>query len=281
MSDYDVVDWISGEEATATVSFSPTEQDRIKAYLEQGGRMFISGSEIGYDLEGSGSAADISFYHNYFKADYITDDTQSYAISGIASGIFAGMTGLTFDNGTHGTYDVDYPDGIKPRGGSTNNMRYDGADYDSQGGAGIQYLGSFGESTALGGIVYLGVGFEAIYPENTRNSLMTVILDYLETSVDIDEPVNHPNAFKVSHAYPNPFNGSFVIDIDVPEANTVSISLFNLRGQLIKQIDQNVISGLNHVSMAGLANLNLGSGVYILRVENGSMVHSQTITYLK
>ncbi|MCF6239430.1 MAG: hypothetical protein L3J79_11595, partial [Candidatus Marinimicrobia bacterium] len=60
---------------------------------------------------------------------------------------------MTFDNGQHGSYDVDYPDGIKPYGGSVNNLRFEGSDYAELGGAGIQYMGNFGESTALGGLV--------------------------------------------------------------------------------------------------------------------------------
>ncbi|MCF6239429.1 MAG: glycosyl hydrolase family 18 protein [Candidatus Marinimicrobia bacterium] len=88
LADYTIVDWISGEEATATVSFSPGEQSRIMDYLEQGGRIFISGSEIGYDLEANGSNSDYNFYRNYFKADYIVDDAQSYATYGPANGIF-------------------------------------------------------------------------------------------------------------------------------------------------------------------------------------------------
>ncbi len=281
LSDYTIVDWISGEEATATVSFSTTEQARIKAYLEQGGRIFISGSEIGYDLEGAGSTGDINFYRNYFKADYISDDAQSYAVNGMASGIFSDLSGVAFDNGFHGTYDVDYPDGIKPYGGSLNNLRYEGSDYSSQGGAGIQYLGSFGESTALGGIVYLAVGFEAIYPESSRNAIMSAALDYLEISVDIEPPMQNPDDFQVSQAYPNPFNGDFAIDVHTSQPSDLTLHLYNLRGQLVKRLDQRVHSGANHITFTGLNHSNISSGVYILKVENGPQFYTQRITYLK
>ena len=281
LSEYAIVDWISGEEATLTVSFSPTEQAQIKAYLEQGGRLFISGSEIGWDLEASGSESDISFYQNYFKADYITDDAQSYTISGQAGGIFSDLTGVTFDDGSHGTYDVDYPDGIKPYGGSINNLRYDAVDYETQGGAGIQYIGSFGESTALGGIVYLGIGFETIYPESARSTMMSAILDYLEISVAVDTPTQHPDDFQVSQAYPNPFNGSITIDVNIPDANSLTLSLYTLRGQLVSRVEENVHAGSSHLTLAGLNNSNASSGVYILKVEHGTQFYTQRITYLK
>ncbi len=281
LSDYAIVDWISGEEASQSASFSPIEQIRIKDYLEQGGRIFISGSEIGWDLQASGSESDISFYQNYFKALYVSDDAQSYAISGQSGGIFSELTGVTFDDGLHGTYDVDYPDGIKPYGGSLNNLRYDGAVYETQGGAGIQYIGSFGESTALGGIVYLGVGFETIYPESVRNVVMSAVLDYLEISVSVDVPVLYPEDFQVSQVYPNPFNGSFAIDVNIPETSALTLSLYTLRGQLMRRVEQNVHAGSNHITFAGLNHSNVSSGAYILKVENGTQSYTQRITYLK
>ncbi|MEA3287102.1 MAG: glycosyl hydrolase family 18 protein [Candidatus Marinimicrobia bacterium] len=281
LTDYDVVDWISGEEATATVSFSPAEQSRIRDYLEQGGRLFISGSEIGYDLEANGSDNDLSFYRNYFKADYIVDNTQSYSTSGPANGIFAGLSGVAFDDGTHGTYDVDYPDGIKPFGGAVNNLRYEGADYAAQGGAGIQFMGNFGESTALGGVVYLGFGFETIYPEATRNIVMGRVLDFLEISVDIVSTAPIPNNFKVSRAFPNPFNGSFSFSVYSNERVEATISLFNLKGQLVHHLSQRLQVGENQLSVHVMDQKMLSSGVYVLQVASGTESHSQNITYLK
>ncbi len=281
LSDYAVVDWISGEEATATVSFSPAEQAKIMEYLEQGGRLFISGSEIGYDLEANGSSSDVNFYRDYFKADYITDDAHSYSINGTANGIFSGLSNVGFDNGFKGTYDVDYPDGIKPYGGSVSNLRYEGSDYTNQGGAGIQYKGNFGESTTLGGIVYLGVGFEAIYPESARNTIMGRVLNYLETMVSIDQESQLPQEFHVSSIYPNPFNGSFSFTINSTELTTFTISIFNLKGQLVQRFQRVVKVGDNHLSVSSLKDALFSSGVYVLQLSNGTQTFTQNITYLK
>ncbi|MCF7823771.1 MAG: T9SS type A sorting domain-containing protein [Candidatus Marinimicrobia bacterium] len=281
LADYSIVDWISGEEATATVSFSPTEQSLIKAYLEQGGRIFISGSEIGYDLDAYGNAEDKNFYHNYFKADYISDNTGSYSFSGMSTGIFSGMSGIRFDDGTQGSYNVDFPDGIKPTGGSLDNLHYDNVDYAISGGAGIQYIGSFGESNALGGVVYLGVGFEAIYPASARTAIMSAVLDFLETSVPVNPHIQQPAEFSVSQVYPNPFNGSFTVDIEISKPSELTFSLFNLKGQLLQQSKRTVGPGENHITLTGLQKANVSSGVYILKVEGGSYSYTQNMTYLK
>ncbi|NQV14531.1 T9SS type A sorting domain-containing protein [bacterium] len=281
LNDYDIVDWISGEEATANISFSPAEQTRIMDYLEQGGRLFISGSEIGYDLESQGSTSDLNFYRNYFKADYIVDGVNSYSVNGMANGIFSGLSEVAFDDGSHGSYDVDWPDGIKPYGGSLNNLRYVDVDYDSNGGAGIQYMGEFGESTALGGIVYLSVGFETIYPESARNTIMGRVLEYLETSVGIDPIPQNPNQFSVSKAYPNPFNGSFSIQVQSDEYATLKVKIFNLKGQLLEHVNQNVVPGANQLTITALSEASISSGLYILQVSKGTQIHTQNITYLK
>ena len=281
LSDYDMVDWISGEEASSTVSFSATEQNRIRDYLEQGGRIFISGSEIGYHLEDRGTASDLNFYRNYLKADYVSDDAQSYSMNGTSSGIFADLSGVSFDDGTQGTYDVDYPDGIKPFGGSSSNMHYNGTDYSVHGGAGIQYLGEFGESTALGGLVYLGVGFEAIYPESARNSIMEAVLSYLDTSLGTDAGLQNPADFQVSPAYPNPFNGAFSIDVKLRRSADLNIQLFNLRGQKVHEEVRSASPGLNHIALNDLTPSVLSSGTYVLRVEAQGYYRTQKITYLK
>ncbi|MFQ6612889.1 MAG: glycosyl hydrolase family 18 protein, partial [Fidelibacterota bacterium] len=52
--DYEIVDWILGEEGTATSTFTTAEQNLVQAYLQGGGKLFVSGSEIGYDLSDKG-----------------------------------------------------------------------------------------------------------------------------------------------------------------------------------------------------------------------------------
>ena len=138
---YQFVDWILGEEGTATSAFTGSEQNIVKAFLDSGRFLFVSGSEIGYDLAGQGSTSDDQFYTNYLKADYISDAAgEIYSGYGVNNSIFNGISNITFDNGTHGTYDVDWPDGIKPVGGASSCMKYGDVNYDSRGGMGIEYV---------------------------------------------------------------------------------------------------------------------------------------------
>ena len=281
LNEYDIVDWISGEESTINESLSTLEQDRIKLYLEGGGRFFISGSEIGWDLVARGDASDIAFYQDYLKSLYMVDDAGSYTMDGSSIGIFTGLSAITFDDGSHGTYDVDYPDGIKPVAGAVSNMTYAGANYSTQGGAGVQYRGTFGTSHATGSLVHLAVGLEAIYPEGSRTAVMGRVLDFFQETVHIGEDVITPSSFTVSAAYPNPFNGSVRIDIHSDKSMRIDLKIYNMAGQLIDHLDQELQTGENSVVLTTFARRSLSSGLYLLQVNGENHSQTQRITYVK
>jgi hypothetical protein len=201
LNDYAAVIWILGEESTENETFGEQEQLEVQTYLENGGKLFVTGSEIGWDLvqEGNeqndwdnGSPNDTPFYQDYLKATYVGDDAGAYTVSGVGGTIFDGLSGITFDDGSHGTYDVDYPDRIDSRDGSTVNLTYNGTSYK----AGVQYEGLFGSGTVPGKLVYLGFPFETIYPSSSRDSVMARVLEFfalpsdtvLQVIVDNDDP---------------------------------------------------------------------------------------------
>ena len=73
LNNYIFTDYILGEESTADETFSDSEQDVMENYLQQGGRLFVSGSEIAWDLDYRGSSSDKLFIQNYLKASYSAD----------------------------------------------------------------------------------------------------------------------------------------------------------------------------------------------------------------
>ncbi len=88
LRDYDLVWWILGDESTEDETFSTAEQSKVKEYLNAGGKLFVSGSEIGWDLDNKGTAADKAFIHEYLKAKYKEDASGSYQVSGAVGSIF-------------------------------------------------------------------------------------------------------------------------------------------------------------------------------------------------
>lgn len=278
VQDYDMVDWILGEEGTATESFSAAEQSKVKIFLANGKALFISGSEIGYDLVAKGNQQDISFYHDYLKADYIADDARSYEFSAANGSFFSSLPAMSFDNGTHGGYDVDYPDGIKPNGGSQLAFVYRGVDYNARGGAGISYQGTFGQSSQPGKLVYLAFPFEMIISAANRTALMGEVLRYFGIASGVaGGRTIVPENYLIIHTYPNPvyLSRSKLLHVTVQTNewfHPVQITLFNSLGQLVKEIDARKIQPFSDKLIVDVANLS--SGVYFIRAAAGNL-HSQ------
>ena len=182
MGNYAGVIWLSGEQATMgiggsnTAALGSTAQARISTYLNAGGKLFISGSEIGYDLVTNNQGA--GFISSTLRANYVSDDANVFAASGAAGSIFAGIT-LGFDDGTSvfnmGKYRVEFPDVIGASGGSTVAMTYSGG----TSGAAIQYASG---NTRL---VYMAFPFETITTSANRNAVMAAVLDYFGASGQI------------------------------------------------------------------------------------------------
>lgn len=182
LNDYDAVFWILGEESTGDDTFNATEQTRVTNYLAAGGKLFLSGSEIGWDLDAQNNGR--SFYNNVLRADYVSDDANTYNVAGRSGSIFAGLS-FKFDDGDL-FYDADYADRISPLGGATAAMSYSGG---SGGTAAIQY--SDANSTAQ--LVMLAFPFETITTAANRAAVMGRVVDYFSLDVPPLEPTGDFN----------------------------------------------------------------------------------------
>jgi hypothetical protein len=177
LTGYFGIDWFLGEESTADKTLDATEKQLVKNYLDAGGRLLISGAEIGWDLGRSASAnADLNFYNNNLKAVYVSDGAGTYNFSGTPA--LLNGSGGTFGNGTNGYYNVDFPDVISPVGGSELVLNYSGG---TGGVAGVGYKGNFH-------VLYFGFPLEAITDETVRNNIFCQSANYLQSSATL--PVN-------------------------------------------------------------------------------------------
>ncbi len=89
-------------------------------------------------------------------------------------------------------------------------------------------------------------------------------------STDIVDKFEPISGFKLFQNYPNPFNPITLISFELPRASHVKITLFNIRGQLIKVLaDRICLAGHSQLRWDGTdKNGNsLSTGVYIYRLE--------------
>ena len=171
LGDFDMVFWLLGDEYTTCETFSGTEQQRVMDYLEAGGKLFVSGSEIGADLFYSGSDSDKAFYKNYLKAAITHNGISEGQIpaKGIEYDDFEGFE-LNFGE----VYPDEKPDEIKGTGGSEVLLQYR-----TQGNAAIGYHGNFGESQTEGALLYLGFALETVADKKQLNTFVAKSVAYL------------------------------------------------------------------------------------------------------
>ena len=93
-----------------------------------------------------------------------------------------------------------------------------------------------------------------------------------------------PNAFSLSQNYPNPFNPTTVIQFNLPKRSHVSIEIYNLLGQeVIKVVDQIFPAGSHQVNWDGsIANgSQAASGIYFYRFKTEEYVETKKMLLLK
>jgi len=98
-----------------------------------------------------------------------------------------------------------------------------------------------------------------------------------------DETVYQPlQANILGNAYPNPFNSSTMIPIELSTGKMISASLYNLRGQEVHHIGFGYLGSGQHQLAIDLSNSNLGGGIYYYSISSPQhQVGSGSFIYLK
>jgi len=154
MDDYDAVVWFTGDDYSVTLESN--DQSNLTNYLNGGGKLFITGQDIGYDI---GST---SFYGNYLHANYLTDDVNNHTLDGTS-----GET--IYISGGDGADNQSWPSGISPVSPAAYVLTYQGA---SERGGVIVDTGTYR-------VIYYSFGFEAINNQADRTEVMSRVLGWL------------------------------------------------------------------------------------------------------
>jgi len=70
--------------------------------------------------------------------------------------------------------------------------------------------------------------------------------------------------------YPNPFTKTTTIEYSLAQESPVSLKIFNLKGQLVKTIDNNLQRAGKHKVVVDLSNMNTGIYIYVIKTKNTS-----------
>ncbi len=99
------------------------------------------------------------------------------------------------------------------------------------------------------------------------------------TLTSVETTAEVPNQFVLYQSYPNPFNPTTTIRFDLRSAGHVSLKVFNVLGQ-------EVVTLLNEVRPAGSHRIHfnasvLASGVYFYRIHSGSFFETKKMIFLR
>jgi len=118
LSDFALVVWLLGDESSADESFSASEQALVRAYLDAGGRVIASGSELAWDLGARGNG---SSFLAKLGATYLADNARASSARG--TGDLGGVASFGF-GGAGTLYDEDFPDALNAATGARVVLSY-------------------------------------------------------------------------------------------------------------------------------------------------------------
>jgi hypothetical protein len=89
-------------------------------------------------------------------------------------------------------------------------------------------------------------------------------------TLNVRGPAELPTVYALSQNFPNPFNPATTINYQLPEASSVTITIYNTLGQEVKRlVNEQQIAGYYSVQWNGTNhdNRSVASGMYIYRIE--------------
>ncbi|MEO7444273.1 MAG: N-acetylmuramoyl-L-alanine amidase, partial [Ferruginibacter sp.] len=176
LNNYDIVVWFSGDESGTPLVLSVNERTAIKTFLEGGGKLILTGSEIAYQFGRSVSSNyDLNFFSNYLKSAYVADGLSSYTpATGIAGTPFEGFY-IPFGI----VYPEDSPDAVSAMNGSVSIFNYNVAPPNKGGNV---YTGLFGAGTNPGALIYLSFALETAL-DSSMTAFMGKALAYFNLPI--------------------------------------------------------------------------------------------------
>jgi hypothetical protein len=266
LSGFDIIVW---QASNSTRAFYAEEIIKLQNYLDDGGKLLITGQDIGSDIfETSGQSHFAQdFYHNYLHTNYVADASSQNLIKGITNDIIS--NGLRYY--ANSIYQLSL-DKISARDSSA-----------------IAFLTYFNGSDIAGvraevdnyRTIYMTAGLEQITSQAIRDTIVARSIFWLINGnvSGIENARDIILQFSLEQNYPNPFNPSTKIKYSVPQNGLVSIVVYDLTGQEVATL-------LNEVKEPGNYELDfnaagLSSGVYFYRMTGNNFTQVKKLSILK
>jgi len=94
-----------------------------------------------------------------------------------------------------------------------------------------------------------------------------------------DQGAGLPKVFALHQNYPNPFNPNTVIKYAIPHRNRVTLKVYNMLGQEITTLVNEVKNAGNY--QVDFSAANLSTGMYVYRITAGKFTSNKRMMLIK
>lgn len=119
-----------------------------------------------------------------------------------------------------------------------------------------------------------------IYEHNAAQlkSEIPIIL-HVDENANLKDAIDLPLEFRLNPNYPNPFNALTRLSFELPEADNVSLIIFDINGREVARLVDGKLKAGYHACHFDASKLS--SGIYLVRLEAGAKVVTSKMALLK
>ncbi len=244
----------------------PTLTDNLVAqlgpFLDNGGRLFISGQDIGWETFDAASTYSTpntqAFYSTYLNTQYLNDGTTSANVAlnfNASDPVFTGTPATTVINYYGGAY--FYPDEMNATSLGAVIAYY---------GTGTAKKGGVRSTNGTYKTVYLGIGLEMVGSTAAKNEIIKKSYDWFDNLLSTEEFDAQMLSLSLGQNYPNP--GADVVSIPVTNLKEdATLQLTDVTGRMV--MEQKVSKFSENIT---LNTKNLDAGIYTYRLVSDSKI---------
>jgi M6 family metalloprotease-like protein len=289
-SDYQILIWYTGDHRQDI--FSQADIESLMAFLDTGGKLFLTSQDAAEALSASGDPLDSIFLTDYLHCDLDTGSASDRQVMGVdGDGVGDGF--YMYLSGTPSPQNQTSRDALIPDNSADTVLNYAGSAWSRTDlVAGLKYEGDYK-------LVFFGFGFEGMntaaefqgQPLASPQVVMERVLDWLEGYTDVSdseqERASIPRSVELHQNYPNPFNPETRIRFTIKGRQSslhTSLKIYNIRGQLVRTLlDGDRTAGDYDVLWDGRDDrgMEVSSGIYFYRLSAGSSSQVKKMVLLK
>ncbi|MFA8299921.1 MAG: Omp28-related outer membrane protein [Hyphomicrobiales bacterium] len=239
--------------STASRFMTPSQIEILMDCVDNGANLFISGQDIGWDINDSkghsGGSEFKTFYKDYLKAKFISDGDESTKVTAKAINAYRSMGESPLENCFEGSkYNLDQIEALED---AVTTFYYDD---DTAKVAGVAHK----KDNSY--ISYIAFNLEYLSNSTHRDNMISLTKDFFDGKLGVEE---YSGMMKNLLAiYPNPASNYTTLKGLTEDVSWIKI--FDVQGKLVQTIDVNSLNNELRIDVS-----NLTSGLYQIVTDSG------------